>query len=121
MTALTDGPVSIVWNDHGAFDAQAIALDENGRLDKQTLMSRLREAFNFPDYFGENWDAVYDLLLNHADVLEGPSIWRFSIDRSSSVDEDDLAIWIELMTDVCAYAESQGQPLRVVIERGQKV
>jgi len=96
-------------------DSHAIGLVENGRLNKETLLHRLREHFHFPDYFGENWDAAYDLLLDQVDQLEGPTEWRFSVLGARSVDEADLADWVQLMTDLSRYADTRGVALKVVI------
>lgn len=32
------------------------------------LHKRIKEAFDFPDFYGENWDAFWDLLGTHCDV-----------------------------------------------------
>ena len=104
-----------VWRYVTRTDPQAIGLVENGRLDKGTLLSRLREHFRFPDYFGENWDAAYDLLLDQVDQLDGPTEWRFSVVGARSVNETDLADWVQLMTDLCRYADARGVSLKVVI------
>lgn len=98
-------------------NTQSITLDENGKLNKQTVLNNLRASFHFPDYFGDNWDAAYDLLLDHVDQLEGPATWRFSIDKTSHVNETDLSDWAQLMTDLQSYAASQGVELQVVMLR----
>lgn len=104
-----------VWRCTTRPDPQAIGLVENGRLDKDTLLNCLREHFHFPDYFGENWDAAYDLLLDQVDQLDGPTEWRFSIRGAQDVNEADLADWMQLMTDLCCYADTRGVLLKVVI------
>lgn len=106
---------AITWQHRDQLDQPAIALDINGKLDKTTMLRALRESFSFPDYFGDNWDAVYDLLLDHVEQLQAPAIWRFSIDEVSELNEADLADWIRLMIDLCTYAESQAQSLQVVV------
>lgn len=105
----------ITWQPRAPLDSSAVALDADGRLNKSTLLRALSHAFNFPDYFGENWDAAYDLMLDQVDQLAEPALWCFSIEDTSEVDESDLADWIRLMADVCAYAESREVGLRVVI------
>jgi len=98
-------------------NTQTITLDENGKLNKQTILNSLKSVFHFPDYFGDNWDAAYDLLLDHVDQLKGPATWRFSIDKTSHVNETDLSDWAQLMTDLQSYAASQGVELQVVMLR----
>lgn len=38
-----------------------VSIDESTR-DKQALLRRLAQGLSFPDYFGENWDALIDCL-----------------------------------------------------------
>jgi len=109
-------PAAITWQQSRQIDPRAILLDENGTLNKQTVLNSLREAFNFPDYFGNNWDAAYDMLLDHVDQLDDSAIWRFSLVRASEVDEADLATWVQLMIDICKYAESRGSQLQIEIQ-----
>lgn len=98
-------------------NTQTITLDENGTLNKKTIMNSLIKAFSFPDYFGSNWDAAYDLLLDQVDELAGPTTWQFSIDKACDVNEVDLADWAQLMTDLKSYAASQGVELQIVTQR----
>lgn len=39
-----------------------IVLDLTGCTDKYDLHRRIRESFDFPDYYGKNWDAMWDCL-----------------------------------------------------------
>jgi len=41
---------------------QAIAIPIEERLDKETLLSSLAKASDFPSWFGHNWDAAWDCL-----------------------------------------------------------
>ncbi|MFA5677454.1 MAG: barstar family protein [Pseudomonas sp.] len=115
MTIAPDQSVPITWQPRHQLDQPAVALDANGQLNKSTLLRALCGAFNFPDYFGDNWDAAYDLLLDHVDQLVEPALWRFSIEDASEENEADLADWIQLMTDVCNYANARKIQLRVEI------
>ena len=112
---------AIIWQHKDQLDQPAIALDIHGKLDKATVLQALREAFRFPDYFGDNWDAAYDLLLDQVDKMTEPALWRFSIEGTSEVDEADLGDWLQLMTDVCAYAESRELRLQVLIYSDDEV
>ena len=104
-----------VWLYTEQNDPQAVRLSENGQLNKRIVLHRLREHFRFPDYFGENWDAAYDLLLDQVDQLDKPAEWRFSIRGARVINEADLSDWVQLMTDLCRYADTRGVPLKVVI------
>lgn len=115
MTTAANQPGVITWQPRDQLDQSVVALDAGGRLDKSTLLQALGRVFDFPDYFGENWDAAYDLVLDEVDQLSEPARWCFSIDDASEVDEAELAIWLGLMADVANYAESRGLGLEVVI------
>ena len=41
---------------------QAIAIVINDELNKDTLLTSMAKACDFPDYFGHNWDALWDCL-----------------------------------------------------------
>ncbi len=41
---------------------QAIAIPIGKVLDKDTLLTSIAKACNFPSYFGHNWDALWDCL-----------------------------------------------------------
>jgi hypothetical protein len=49
--------------------------------------------------------------------LEAETVWRFSIGRDTKVNEQELAVWVQLMTDLCAYADAQGLTLQVLIHQ----
>ena len=115
MTTAASPSAAITWQPRHQLDQPAIALDADNRLDKSTIMQALRKSFNFPDYFGENWDAAYDLLLDEVDQLIEPALWRFSIDGAAEVNEAELAAWIQLMEDVCAYAGSREHGVQVMV------
>lgn len=115
MSTNVDPSAPITWLSIDLLDQPAISLDANGQLDKATVLQALSNAFSFPDYFGQNWDAAYDLLLEHVDQLVEPALWRFSIAKGSLVNTADLADWVQLMSDVCVYGASREQVLRIVV------
>ena len=116
MNTAANSSTFITWLSTDLLDDHpVISLDADGRLDKATLLQALSCAFSFPDYFGENWDAAYDLLLDQVDQLVEPALWRFSVAKGALVNQADLADWVQLMTDLCAYAASRELELRVVV------
>ena len=80
-------------------------------------MHSLAAAFEFPDYFGWNWDAARDLLMDQLEQQQGPVLWQFSYAADAEINRADLAEWASLMNAVCEYAESVGVPLRVVVQQ----
>ena len=45
-----------------------ITLDLTGCKYLGELHQRIKEAFDFPDFYGENWDAFWDLLWSECDA-----------------------------------------------------
>ena len=49
-------------NAYTPITADPVLLRLNSCRDRGTLHQRIRKAFGFPDYYGENWDAMWDCL-----------------------------------------------------------
>jgi hypothetical protein len=98
---------------HAVAPANAINLARDGNLDQQSILASLQVHFHFPDYFGGNFDAAYDLLLDIVDTLKKPTVWRFCTGVQPNIDKDALACWQQLMQDLLHYAGSKGQMLQV--------
>ncbi len=96
-----------------AAPADAVCLAKDGILSKQTILASLQLHFSFPDYFGGNLDAAYDLLLDVVDTLTEPTIWRLCTGSQVKTDHDALTNWQQLMEDVMQYAQSKGIKLQV--------
>lgn len=47
-----------------------VIIDGRKIKDKQTLHAYLKEACKFPDYYGNNLDALYDVLTDREEPLE---------------------------------------------------
>ncbi len=43
-------------------------LDLTGCRTWQTLHQRVKDTFDFPDFYGQNWDAFYDLMCTEVDI-----------------------------------------------------
>lgn len=98
---------------HIAAPSNAICLAKDGMLSKQTILTSLQRHFSFPDYFGANLDAAYDLLLDVVDTLAEPTLWRFCTGSQVTIDSEALASWQQVMQDVMQYAQSKGIKLQV--------
>lgn len=47
-----------------------VIIDGSYSKDKAELHEHLRKTLHFPDYYGANLDALYDLLCEYSDTLE---------------------------------------------------
>lgn len=116
---MTEKTASIRWQRQPLSGLAAWPLDDGRVLDKSSLFACLISAFDFPDYFGGNWDAAYDLLLDALDALDDQvvsRIWCFSIGTQVEVNQQELVILIGLLSDVCDYANARQQVLQVLIQ-----
>jgi len=98
---------------HAVAPTGVISLTANSSVNRESILNSLQTSFQFPDYFGGNFDAAYDLLLDKVDTLKQATVWRFSIDSKVAVDEQALACWQQLMQDTQDYASTKGIALDV--------
>ena len=70
-------------------------------VDKSSILQALSDTFHFPDYFGHNWDAAYDCLLDALDEYESIDI-LVNLPVSTKLDEDALIMLRQLMQDAVA-------------------
>ena len=47
---------------------KVVTLDLSGCQSLGEIHQRIKKAFDFPDFYGENWDAFWDLLRNECDM-----------------------------------------------------
>lgn len=98
---------------HAVAPANAMSLADSNRVNRDSILHCLQSAFQFPDYFGGNFDAAYDLLLDEVDSLTQATVWCFAMHSHAKVDNDALACWQQLMQDILHYATSQGIALSI--------
>ncbi|MCC5795827.1 MAG: barstar family protein [Methylophaga sp.] len=95
--------------------APVCPLDLNGVLDKQTIFQSLVTTFNFPDYFGYNWDATYDCLLDSVAQADNQTDIYFSVHENSLVTEQDFLTFFQLLQDVCNHQQQKQKSIRFFI------
>ena len=100
---------------HYIAPSDAVCLSKDGVLSKQTMLAAMQRHFVFPDYFGGNFDAAYDLLLDVVDSLNMPAKWHFCTGKLVTTDTDALESWLQVMQDVMLYAKTKGMPLQVIL------
>jgi hypothetical protein len=93
-----------------------IALD--GARDKTALLRRIAEALAFPDWFGENWDALEDCLTDLS--------WREAsghvllIEGFQAVPKDDLGVLIDVLGAAGELWREHGTPFFAVFVDPQR-
>ena len=118
--ALTDETVRGLELLASALDWPCYDVDLTGCLDKAQLLERCADAMRFPSWFGHNWDAFFDCLvdlasarrtrgcvivLRHADELHATSPEAFDTARS-------------ILTDAAKVWSERGVAMRVFIDIG---
>ena len=85
--------------------------------DKNGFLNAIAKALQFPDYFGHNWDAFYDCLLDlkHDD---GAGLLLVLRDASgfARADPDEFAAAVDTLTDAAGYWKGENKTLLVVVE-----
>ncbi len=80
------------------------------------LLQKVAEVLNFPEYFGENWNALYDCLRDFSWVHEF-SIVLIHPDLPSIPDKD-LKIYLEVLQDSCLdWKEGDSHQLTVLFDK----
>ena len=85
--------------------------------DKNAFLNAFAKALRFPDYFGHNWDAFYDCLL---DLQHGDDAGTLLVLREASgfarAEPEEFAAAAAAMQDAADYWKSAHQALLVVVE-----
>jgi len=99
-------------------DIRLIELDGTKIADKNALMAAISEGFEFPDYFGGNWDALDEVLRDmgwleakgYAIVMEkGEAFWRHDADLAGKL--------VKAWTDAAGTWIEKGVPFNLVFVR----
>lgn len=85
--------------------------------DKNAFLNALARALQFPDYFGHNWDAFYDCLL---DLKHGDGSGTLLVLREASgfarAEPEEFAAAVDTLADAADYWESNNKALLAVVE-----
>ena len=72
------------------------------------LHRRIKEVFHFPDYYGENWDAFYDLMCT--DSKAEKVIIRGLTDAPKTI-QQAIEVMVDTLQDVQAHHKRFGKVL----------
>jgi RNAse (barnase) inhibitor barstar len=119
--------VSGVFRCHGAIPDSALALAlQRGMTvaavslvaarDKKAFLTAVAQALRFPDYFGHNWDAFYDCLvqLKHGDG--GTLLLLREASNFARTEPEEFAAAIAALQDATDYWKEKGKVMTVIAE-----
>lgn len=82
-----------------------IKLDLNGCKRLFELHERIQKAFDFPDWYGKNWDAFWDLLSTECDADKVVVLGEHTV---PSEFEEELRLFHEALTDKIEFNKKYG-------------
>lgn len=83
-----------------------ITLDLTGCKYLGELHQRIKEAFDFPDFYGENWDAFWDLLRTECDANKVVIVGEETVSKELKPSVETMnGILQELKEDRIKYGE----------------
>jgi RNAse (barnase) inhibitor barstar len=89
-----------------------ITLDLTGCKYLGELHQRIKEAFDFPDFYGENWDAFWDLLRSECDADKVMVVGGDSVSKELSTSVQTMKGILEEFQELC---DKDGDPVEIEI------
>jgi|APFre7841882630_1041343.scaffolds.fasta_scaffold114337_1 RNAse (barnase) inhibitor barstar len=91
-------------------------IDLAGSSDKKDLLARIGAALGFPDWFGGNWDALYDCLddlswlkaTGHLIVIENASALRVK-------SQEDFVTLLDVFEETARSWQARGVTFQVIV------
>jgi RNAse (barnase) inhibitor barstar len=116
LEGLGDSDTEMVALQARARGYQFLNLDCRAVGDKAALMQAARQAFELPAYFGENWDALTDCLMDLS-WLSGLRwvLLASGLQRLWAQDPESYHTTLEILREVCAFWEEQERPFMVLL------
>jgi RNAse (barnase) inhibitor barstar len=85
--------------------------------DKNTFLNTLAGALQFPAYFGHNWDAFYDCLVEFAhSESEGTLLVLREASGFARAEPEEFAAAVDTLSDAADYWKDEGKALLTVVE-----
>ena len=95
-----------------------IDLDLAGVAGRDAFFRRCAAVFSLPDYFGRNWDALHECMLDFAGRgLPGAIVhWRRGTELARRA-PDAVTTALQILEDAAAYWSGSGRIFLVVVDR----
>ena len=84
--------------------------------DKNAFLNALAKALQFPEYFGYNWDAFYDCLLDLEPGPGGTVLLLRDASGFARAEPEEFAAAVDTLADAADYWKGEGRALLVVVE-----
>lgn len=88
-----------------------------GVRDKNAFLKTAAKSLRLPDYFGHNWDALYDCLIElEHDKGEGILVLLREASGFARTDQEEFAAAIDTLQDAAEFWDEDGKMLLVIVE-----
>ena len=99
--------------DKNLIPEQAITIPVVENLNKQTLLTSLAKACDFPSYFSHNWDSAWDCLTD-SEITQ----LKLDLTRVKNINTEDFTIFKSIIED--AYRDFGKPQLWIVVSSKDK-
>lgn len=94
-----------------------VVLDGTTTANREGFFTEIARELYFPDYFGRNWDAVYDCLTDPGVLPSGGAAIVFDgFERFVEAEPDQWRIALKVFQDACAIWRPLDRPLYVLLK-----
>ena len=88
-----------------------------GARDKNAFLKTIAKSLRFPDYFGHNWDAFYDCLIDlEHEKGEGILVLLREASGFARAEPEEFAAAVDTLQDAVEFWNDDGKMLLVIVE-----
>jgi RNAse (barnase) inhibitor barstar len=100
---------------HAGMRVEKTALQ--GARDKNAFLKAVAKSLRFPEYFGHNWDAFYDCLIDlEHEKGEGTLVLLREASGFARAEPEEFAAAIDTLQDAAEFWNGDGKMLLVIVE-----
>ena len=96
----------------------AVPISGASLIGKSAMLDALADALAFPDYFGFNWDALEECLV---DLSWREGAVALLVDDAATPEKkapEDWGILLDILADAARYWQAEGRPFAVFLQGG---
>jgi RNAse (barnase) inhibitor barstar len=120
QAALTDGDVRGIELLAAALDWPCYVVDLQDRVDKAALLQQVAATLMFPSWFGHNWDAFFDCLVDLASArrASGCIVVLRHVDGLRTHAPEVLETALSLFGDAAKAWQARGVAMKILVDAG---